>query len=83
MATSPTPQPQAGPPSQGGGSPAGGSNQGQVLQLIAVITKASDALAQVFPAASPMKDAIQDQLQQVQSKINQTQSPSQPQAPPI
>jgi hypothetical protein len=81
MATSPNPAPQAGPPP--GGPSAGGSNQGQVLQLIAVITKASDALAQVFPAASPMKDAIQDQLQQVQSKINQTQSPSQPQAPPI
>jgi len=78
LATSPIPQ--GGPPQQGPPSPP--ANTGQVLQLVAVLTQASNKLAEVFPAASPMKDAIQDQLQQVQQKINETQSPAQPPAPP-
>lgn len=56
---------------------------GKVLQLIDIISKASDALGQVFPASSPMVSAIKDQVQQIQSKVSETQKPSQPQAPPI
>ena len=74
--------PQQGAPS---GAPQGGGGQqmGQLMQLLQVIAKASQALGQVFPASSPMVTAIQDQLQQIQSKVNETQRPTQPQAPPI
>jgi hypothetical protein len=53
------------------------------VQIIAAITQLSDQLAKVFPPASPMTDAIQQQLQQVMAKVNETMTPSQPQAPPI
>jgi hypothetical protein len=77
------PQPQGAPP-PGGAPPSGGASPtGQILQLVAIIDKASSQLAKVFPAASPMSDAIQNQLQAIQQKITETQSPSQPQAPPI
>jgi len=79
--------PQGGSPqggSPGGAPPQGGGPQmGQVLQLMQIIAKASDALGKVLPASSPMVSAIQDQLQQIQSKVNETQRPTQPQAPPI
>jgi hypothetical protein len=81
MATPPQVAPQAAPPPQGGGGSA--TPTGQILQLVAIISKASDQLAKVFPASTPMSSAIQDQLQQIQSKISETQSPQQPQAPPI
>lgn len=82
MASSPTPDPQAGAPQ---GAPGGGSATPQpaVLQLVAVITRASDALAKSFPAASPMVEEIQNQLRMVQAKMSETMTPSQPQAPPI
>ena len=66
-----------------GGAPGGGQQMGQLMQLLQVIAKASQALGQVFPASSPMVTAIQDQLQQIQSKVAETQRPTQPQAPPI
>jgi len=75
-----------GAPQQGGapgGAPGGGQQMGQLMQLLQVIAKASQALGQVFPASSPMVTAIQDQLQQIQSKVAETQRPTQPQAPPI
>lgn len=78
MATSPT-TPNAGGPSSG----AGQSGSPAVVQIIAAITKLSNQLAKVFPPASPMADAIQQQLQQVMSKVNETMKPSQPEAPPI
>lgn len=68
-----------GAPSQG--APQG--NPGQVVQLLQIIAGASASLGKVFPAASPMVSAIQDQLQQIQSKVAETQRPAQPQAPPI
>lgn len=72
----------AQPVPQGAPAPSGAS-QGQVVQLIAVISKASQALGQVFPPASPMVSAIQNQVQQIQSKVAETQRPTQPQAPPV
>ena len=82
MATTPQPVPQGAPPT--GGAPAGASGGGpQVMQLIAVITKASQALAQVFPAATPDTEVITSALQKVMAKVNETTKPAQPQAPPI
>lgn len=87
MASPAQPVPQGAPPPGGApqGSPQGGGSAptGQVLQLVAIIDKASAQLAKVFPAASPMSDAIQNQLQAIQQKMTETQSPNQPQAPPI
>ena len=83
MASSPMPQPQGAPSPQGQGAPVSPTPTGQVLQLVAIIDKASSQLAKVFPAASPMSDAIQNQLQAIQQKMTETQSPNQPQAPPI
>ena len=47
------------------------------------IDQLSQALGQVFPAASEESDGIQKLVQQIQSKVAQTVSPQQPQAPPI
>ena len=79
MATPPQPMPQGGPP----GPPQGAPPTGQVLQLVAVITKASDALAKVFPASAEDVSEIQNRMQKIQQKITETQTPTQPQAPPI
>lgn len=81
LATPAQTPPQGAPPQQGGAS--SGASQGQVIQLISMITKASQALGQIFPASSPMVSAIQDQVQQIQSKVAETQRPQQPQAPPV
>ena len=87
LATPAQPMPQGAPPqgaAPGGAPPQGGGAQtGQVLQLMQIIAKASDALGKVLPASSPMVSAIQDQLQQIQAKVAETQRPTQPQAPPI
>jgi len=84
MATPPQVPPPGAPPQGGAPSGASGmSSTGQVLQLIAIISKASDQLSKVFPAAAPMADAIQNQLRMAQQKIAETQSQAQPQAPPI
>lgn len=83
MAAAPTPQPgQGAPPTAppAGNQPTGGP---AVLQLVALISKASDQLAKVFPASSPMTEEIQNQLQLIQQKMTETTSPTQPQAPPI
>lgn len=79
--------PQGGPPSPTGptGAPNSGGQVplGAVLQLVAIIAKASDNLAKIFPAAAPDMSQIQDSLRQAQQKISATQQPSQPAAPPI
>jgi hypothetical protein len=87
MAAAPTPQPQAPPPSAppqaapgAGNSPNGGP---AVLQLVALISKASDQLASVFAAGAPMVEEIQNQLSLIQQKMAETTSPQQPAAPPI
>lgn len=82
MAAAPIPPPQSTPPTA---APAGNSPNGgpAVLQLVALITKASQQLAEVFPAGSPMVDEIQNQLQLVQQKMAETMSSQQPAAPPI
>jgi hypothetical protein len=82
MASAPIPQPQAAPPTA---APAGNTPQGgpAVLQLVALISKASDQLAQVFPAGSPEAEEIQNQLRLIQQKMTQTMSPQQPAAPPV
>jgi hypothetical protein len=53
------------------------------MQLIGIIGQASAALGKVFAASSPMVSEIQNQLQLIQSKVSETQRPTQPQAPPI
>lgn len=79
MATAPTPTPQQGAPKpQGGGAPSGA-----VVQIVGQITKLAQMLGQVFPAVSEEAQGIQKLIQQVQSKVSQTSSPQQPQAPPI
>lgn len=87
MAAAPIPQPQGGAPpsSPPTASPQGNSPNGgpAVLQLVALISKASDQLAQVFPAASPMAEEIQNQLRLAQQKMAETMSPQQPAAPPV
>lgn len=85
MATSPIPPPQGGPQGPPQGAPQGGGNApaGAVLQLVAIIAKASDDLKKIFPAAAPMADEIQNQTRLAMSKIGETQAPSQPPAPPI
>jgi hypothetical protein len=87
MAAAPTPQPQGGQPpsSPPTASPQGNQPQGgpAVLQLVALISKASDQLAQVFPAAAPMAEEIQNQLRLAQQKMTETMSPQQPAAPPV
>lgn len=84
MAAAPTPQPAlTTPPTAApgaGNSPNGGP---AVLQLVALISKASDQLAQVFPAAAPMAEEIQNQLRLAQQKMSETMSPAQPAAPPV
>lgn len=84
MATPAQSAPQGAPP-QPGAAPqgAGGMSGGKVLQLIDIITQASTALGKVFPASAPMVSAIQNQVNQIQSKVNETTRPQQPQAPPI
>lgn len=82
------------PAPQGGGAPpstpptpsaAGNQSPGgpAVLQLVALISKASDQLAKVFPGGSPMVEEIQQQLRLIQQKMSQTMSPQQPAAPPV
>lgn len=85
MATAPQAPVQPPPQGASGGAPLPPPGQagGQVIQLISIIAKASDALGKVFPAAAPMVSQIQNQLQQLQSKVAETQRPTQPQAPPI
>jgi len=88
MAAAPISQPAGGaPPSSpptaapgAGNSPQGGP---AVLQLVALISKASDQLAQVFPGGAPEAEEIQNQLSLVQQKMAATTSPTQPAAPPI
>jgi hypothetical protein len=80
MATMPQPAPQGAPQSPQGG---GGAPSGAVVQIVMQLAKLSQMLGQVFPAASEQADGIQKLVQQVQSKVSATTSPSQPQAPPI
>jgi len=72
--------PQGAP--QGPPKPAGAPS-GAVVQIIRQLDQLSQALGQVFPAASEEADGIQKLVQQIQSKVAQTVSPQQPQAPPI
>jgi hypothetical protein len=82
LAAQAQPMPQGGPPQ--GGPPAGAQQQaGQIIQLMQIISQASSKLGEIFPAGAPMTNAIQNQLQQIQSKVAETQRPTQPQAPPI
>lgn len=74
----PSPNGPTGAPNSGGAVPLGA-----VLQLVAIIAKASDNLAKIFPAAAPDMSQIQDSLRQAQQKISATQQPAQPAAPPI
>lgn len=67
------------PPASAGG----GAAQGQILQILKVLQSGSDALQKIFPPSAPMVSAIQDQINQIQAKINETTRPQQPQAPPI
>lgn len=86
MAAAPIPQPPQGAPtapptaSPQGNSPNGGP---AVLQLVKIIDSAAMKLAQVFPAASPMAEEIQNQLRLAQQKMAETMSPQQPAAPPV
>jgi hypothetical protein len=54
-----------------------------VVQIIRQLDQLSQALGQVFPAASEEASGIQKLVQQIQSKVAQTVKPTQPQAPPI
>jgi hypothetical protein len=74
MATNPQAAPQGAPQ---------GAPTGAVVQIVGQLTKLAQMLGQVFPAGSEEADGIQKLVQQVQSKVSQTASPSQPQAPPI
>ena len=81
MATPTQPMPDQGVPPQGGapsgasgGQQGGATPAGAALQLVAIITRASDQLKNLFPAAAPMADEIQNQLRLIQSKMSQTQS---------
>lgn len=69
------------PPPGGGGG--GAAQQGQILQILKVLQGGSDALGKIFPPSVPMVRAIQDQINQIQAKVNETTAPQQPQAPPI
>jgi len=85
------PATQATQPPQGGPSPAGGqgvSPQGPsqgpaIIRIVAGISQLANMLGQAFPAAAPMAQEIQKQVQMAQAKIAETQSAAQPQAPPI
>lgn len=75
--------PQIAPPQQGAPPKPAGAPSGAVVQIIRQLDTLSQALGQVFPAASEEADGIQKLVQQIQSKVAQTVSPQQPQAPPI
>lgn len=78
--------PPPGPAAPGTTSPglmAGGAPPPAVIQLVALISDAIQRLGQTFPPALPMINQIGDLLDQIQAKVNATQAPTQPQAPPV
>lgn len=54
-----------------------------VVQIIGGISELVTMLQQTYPPAAPQVQEIQNQIQQIQSSMAQTMSPSQTAAPPI
>lgn len=73
------------PPPGGGANPQGPTAQPTpaVVQIVGGISELLTMLQQTYPPAAPNVQAMQQELQQVQSSMAQTQNSAQTQAPPI
>lgn len=92
MAAAPPPLAGAGgPPPPGPAAPgitppgiaAGGAPPPAATQILFIVGDALKQLGIAFPPALPELNQISDLLDQIQSKLNATQAPVQPQAPPV
>lgn len=77
--------PMGGPPPPGSANPQGPTAQPTpaVVQIVGGIAELLTMLQQTYPPAAPNVQAMQQELQQVQSSMSQTMSPAQTGAPPI